>query len=65
MAYVRGEAPGQGSLFPVSLEELIPADHLVRVIDAYIATLDLRALGFAKAQLKVTSKNLPCYRLST
>ena len=56
MAYVRGEAPGQGSLFPVSLEELIPADHLVRVIDAYIATLDLRALGFAKAQLKETGR---------
>ncbi|MFP3570273.1 hypothetical protein SB772_40215, partial [Paraburkholderia sp. SIMBA_030] len=27
----------QTSLFPVSLEELIPEDHLVRVIDLYVA----------------------------
>ena len=35
MSYVKGEAPGQTSLFPVSLDELIPEDHLVRVISAY------------------------------
>lgn len=56
MAYIRGEAAGQGSLFPVSLDELIPADHLVRVIEAYAAKLDLVALGFAKAQTKETGR---------
>jgi hypothetical protein len=33
MAYIQGESRSQTSLFPVSLEELIPEDHLVRVID--------------------------------
>lgn len=36
----------------MSLEESIPADHLVRVIDAYVTQLDLRELGFDKAVLK-------------
>lgn len=56
MAYIRGEAVGQSSLFPVSLEELIPDDHIVRVIDAYVAKIDLVVVGFAKAQAKVTGR---------
>ena len=56
MGYVKGEAPGQSSLFPVSLDELIPDDHLVRVINAYVAHLDLAALGFAKAVIKTTGR---------
>ncbi|MBI6565374.1 hypothetical protein YA0852_14860 [Pseudomonas synxantha] len=31
MAYIQGESRSQASLFPVSLEELIPEDHLIRV----------------------------------
>ena len=56
MGYVKGEAPGQSSLFPVSLDELIPDDHLVRVINAYVAHLDLAALGFTKAVIKATGR---------
>lgn len=52
MAYIKGIARDQGSLFPVSLEEAIPLDHLVRVIDAYVSLLDLKELGFDKAVLK-------------
>lgn len=48
MAYIQGESRSQTSLFPVSLEELIPEDHLVRVIDLYVAKLDLGQLGFDK-----------------
>ena len=36
MAFIQGEAVNQGSLFPVSLDELIPQDHLVRVVCAYV-----------------------------
>ncbi|WP_371365206.1 hypothetical protein ACA097_18960 [Pseudomonas sp. QL9] len=50
MGYIRGEGRVQGSLFPVSLDELVPEEHLVRVIEAYVARLDLQRLGFSKAQ---------------
>jgi len=56
MHYIQGEARGQGSLFPVVLDELIPEDHLVRVIEAYVARLDWSALGFAKAQPRRTGR---------
>jgi transposase len=59
MGYIQGEARHQGSLFPLSLDELIPADHLVRVIDAYVARLDLALMGFSKAQPQKTGR--PAY----
>ena len=56
MAYIKGEAVTQGSLFPVALDELIPADHLVRVVAAYVDGLALDALGFSKAVAKTTGR---------
>src|SRR5690606_32446224 len=56
MAYIQGESRSQTSLFPVSLEELIPEDHLVRVIDTYVTKLDLVRLGFDKALPKGTGR---------
>ena len=56
MSYVKGEAPGQTSLFPLSLDELIPEEHLVRVISAYVSHLDLPALGFTKTSPKRTGR---------
>ncbi|WP_247258314.1 IS1182 family transposase [Pseudomonas moorei] len=56
MAYIQGEPRSQTSLFPVSLEELIPEDHLVRLIDLYVAKLDLVQLGFDKALPKGTGR---------
>jgi transposase len=50
MGYVKGEAPGQGSLFPVSLDELVPEDHPVRVIEAFVGALELGDLGFERAE---------------
>ncbi|MNB93276.1 hypothetical protein D3C75_403970 [compost metagenome] len=59
MAYIQRESRSQTSLFPVSLEELIPEDHLVRAIDQYVAKLDLGQLAFEKAQPKATGR--PAY----
>jgi transposase len=56
MAYIKGESVTQGSLFPVALDELIPADHLVRVVAAYVDGLALDALGFSKAVAKSTGR---------
>jgi transposase len=49
MGYKKGESVTQSSLFPPCLDELIPADHLVRVIAAYVDSLSLESLGFSKA----------------
>ena len=59
MGYVRGEGRDQGSLFPVRLDELIPEQHLVRVIDAFVERLEMGALGFEKAQPAATGR--PAY----
>ena len=49
MAHVRGVNRSQSSLFPESLDDFIGPDHVVRLIDGFVSTLDLVALGFAKA----------------
>lgn len=46
MAHVSGVSRDQGALFPERLDELIPSDSPVRVIDAFVEQLDLDALGF-------------------
>jgi transposase len=50
MGYVKGEAPGQSSLFPPSLDELVPDDHPVRVIAAFVELLDLGEVGFERSE---------------
>lgn len=50
MAYIQGEARGQHTLFPATLDELIPADHICRVIEAFIGKLHMDALGFVRAE---------------
>lgn len=56
MAYIKGEAVTQGSLFPVSLDELVPSDHIVRVVAAYVNQLSLQSLGFNKAVARSTGR---------
>lgn len=56
MGYVGGQSRGQGALFPVVLDDLVPEHHPVRVIDAFVAGLDLGQLGFAKAQPAATGR---------
>jgi len=59
MGYVKGESPGQSSLFPPSLDELVPEDHPVRVIEAFVGALDLGELGFERAEAGVMGR--PAY----
>src|SRR2546425_12094450 len=56
MGYVGGQSRGQATLFPVVLDDLVPEDHAVRVIDAFVAGLDLAGLGFAKAEPAATGR---------
>lgn len=53
MGQRRGESRQQAALFPVMLDELVADDSLVRVVDAWVGSLQLKALGFGKAQAQV------------
>jgi transposase len=53
MGQRRGESRRQAALFPVMLDELVAQDGLVRVVDAWVGSLDVKALGFGKAQAQV------------
>src|SRR6202040_4478948 len=56
MSYVQGEGRTQATLFPVTLEELIPDDHVCRVIDAFVDRLDMADLGFERAEAADTGR---------
>lgn len=56
MAYIQGEARGQHTLFPSTLDDLIPADHLCRVIEAFAGRLDFAGLGFVRAEPAETGR---------
>lgn len=50
MGFIQGEGRMQGTLFPVTLDELIPQDHVCRVIDAFVNRLDMMGSGFERAE---------------
>jgi len=56
MGYIQGVGRAQGTLFPVTLEELIPADHVCRVIDAFVQRLEMGNLGFLRAEAAETGR---------
>jgi transposase len=60
MGHVEGVSRDQRELLAPSLDEIVGADHPVRVIDAFVDTLDMGALGFAKAVAAEMGR--PAYR---
>ena len=56
MAFIQGEGRSQRTLFPVTLDELIPEDHVCRVIDAFVVRLDVAGLGFERAEAAETGR---------
>ncbi|MED5550153.1 MAG: IS1182 family transposase [Pseudomonadota bacterium] len=61
--FVEGEDRAQQVLLPPSLEDYVGEDNPVQVIDAYVAELDLGALGFDRMRPKATGR--PAYHPST
>jgi transposase len=56
MSYIQGEGRSQGTLFPVVLDDLVPADHVCRVIDAFVDGLAMAELGFERAEAAETGR---------
>lgn len=56
MAHRTGEDREQSALFPLRLEEVVAQEAVVRVIDAWVESLDLQRLGFAKARAAATGR---------
>ena len=48
MSHKRGQSREQATLFPETLDDLVPTEHPVRVVDAFVDSLDLAGLGFSK-----------------
>lgn len=49
MGYIQGEGRSQATLFPMVLDDLVPTDHMCRVIEAFVEQLDMGTLGFERA----------------
>ena len=60
MGYIEGTNRNQIILFPDSIDEYIEAENPVRVIDAYIDSLELSDLGFTKSSPKDTGRPPYC-----
>jgi transposase len=56
MAFIRGEHPGQVMMFPPTLDELIPPDHLCRVIALFLKRIDMQTAGFLRAEAAETGR---------
>ena len=54
--FIEGENRFQSTLFPESLEDYIADDNPVRVIDAFVDGLDLKQLGFDRAEPSKTGR---------
>ena len=56
MGHIQGEGRNQATLFPVVLDDSVPADHVCRVIDAFVEELVMSELGFERAQAAETGR---------
>ncbi len=54
--FIEGENRFQSTLFPESLEDYIAEDNAIRVVDAFINKLDLKQLGFDRAEPSDTGR---------
>jgi hypothetical protein len=58
MAFVCVEDRQQATLLPERLDDWVPAEHVCRVIDAFVQRLPLAAPGFSQAEPKRTGRPL-------
>ncbi|PAV25443.1 IS5/IS1182 family transposase [Tamilnaduibacter salinus] len=56
MRHIEGASRDQSLLLPPSIDEYVSEDHPVRVIDAFVDSLDVAELGFSKALPRQTGR---------
>ena len=56
--FIEGQKRFQSTLFPESLEDYIAEDNAIRVVDAFINKLDLKQLGFDRAEPSATGRQV-------
>lgn len=54
--FYQGQARNQGTLFPVMLDDLVPSDHVCRVIDAFVNGLSMGELGLERVEAAETGR---------
>ena len=60
VSFIEGTERGQASLLPPCLDDYVAPDALVRIVDAFVASLDLTELGFGRSVAAPTGR--PGYR---
>lgn len=58
MQFIQGKERSQSVLFPRSLDQIIGPEHEVRVIDAFINSIDASSMGF---KIKLSFEGRPAY----
>ncbi len=56
MKYIEGQSRHQISLFPDCIEDYIDENNPVRVIDAFVESIDLKVAGFIRPTPKETGR---------
>ena len=56
MSFIDGDSRDQISLLPECIDDYVAPDSLVRVVDAFVASLDLVELGFHRAVAATTGR---------
>jgi len=54
--FIEGENRFQSTLFPESLDDYIAEDNSIRIVDAFVAKLNLKELGFDRAEPSDTGR---------
>ena len=56
MEFICGTNRNQGTFLPDTVDDYVSANNPVRVIDAYVETLDMESLGFEKYEPNSTGR---------
>jgi hypothetical protein len=56
VSFIEGLARGQVSLLPPCVDDYVEPDAIVRVVDAFVASLNLAELGFGRTMAAATGR---------